>query len=79
MRILVDFTKCRGYAQCGLLGPDVFKIQGDEALTYNPNPDSTQLTPIRRAAPVAPGIRVQQNLVGIEPAPAAASTGPCTR
>ncbi|MDQ0850547.1 NADPH-dependent 2,4-dienoyl-CoA reductase/sulfur reductase-like enzyme/ferredoxin [Arthrobacter sp. B3I9] len=62
MRILVDLTKCQGYAQCAFLAPEVFTIQGDEALTYNPHPDSTQLTRIRRAAAACPvqAIRLDQ-------------------
>ena len=54
MRILVDLTKCQGYAQCAFLAPDVFTIQGDEALTYDPHPDLAQLTRIRRAAAACP-------------------------
>ena len=36
MRLVVDLTKCQGYAQCAFLAPEVFTIQGDEALTYGP-------------------------------------------
>ena len=62
MRILVDLTKCQGYAQCAFLAPDVFTIQGDEALTYDPHPDGAQLTRIRRAAAACPvqAIRLEQ-------------------
>ena len=54
MRIVVDLNKCQGYAQCAFLAPDVFTIQGDEALTYDPDPDGTQRTRIRRAAAACP-------------------------
>ncbi len=62
MRILVDLTKCEGYAQCAFLAPDVFTIQGDEALTYDPHPDGAHLTGIRRAAAACPvqAIRLEQ-------------------
>ena len=54
MRLVVDLTKCQGYAQCAFLAPDVFTIQGDEALTYDPDPDEAQRTRIRRAAAACP-------------------------
>ena len=62
MRLVVDLTKCQGYAQCAFLAPDVFTIQGDEALTYDPNPDEAQRTRIRRAAAACPvqAIRLDQ-------------------
>ncbi|WP_427169960.1 FAD-dependent oxidoreductase [Arthrobacter sp. 92] len=54
MRLAVDLTKCQGYAQCAFLAPDVFTIQGDEALTYDPNPDEAQRKRVRRAAAACP-------------------------
>src|SRR5690349_13551851 len=62
MRLVVDLTKCQGYAQCAFLAPEVFTIQGDEALTYDPNPDGAHLTRIRRAAAACPvqAIRLDQ-------------------
>ncbi|MGY3320902.1 FAD-dependent oxidoreductase [Arthrobacter sp. TE12232] len=62
MRLVVDLTKCQGYAQCAFLAPDVFTIQGDEALTYDPAPDEVQRTRIRRAAAACPvqAIRLDQ-------------------
>ena len=62
MRLVVDLTKCQGYAQCAFLAPDVFTIQGDEALTYDPVPDEAQRRRIRRAAAACPvqAIRLDQ-------------------
>ena len=62
MRLVVDLTKCQGYAQCAFLAPEVFTIQGDEALTYDPAPDEAQRTRIRRAAAACPvqAIRLDQ-------------------
>jgi NADPH-dependent 2,4-dienoyl-CoA reductase/sulfur reductase-like enzyme/ferredoxin len=54
MRLVVDLNKCQGYAQCAFLAPDVFTIQGDEALTYDPDPDVAQRTRILRAAAACP-------------------------
>ncbi|MGW0212748.1 ferredoxin, partial [Streptomyces sp. NPDC003233] len=39
MRIAVDLNRCQGYAQCVYLAHDVFRLNGQEALTYEPNPD----------------------------------------
>ena len=54
MRLVVDLTKCQGYAQCAFLAPDVFSMQGDEALMYNPNPDDVQRRRVLRAAAACP-------------------------
>src|SRR6478609_8003760 len=59
MRLVVDLTKCQGYAQCAFLAPEVFTIQGDEALTYDPDPDEAQLKRIRRAAAACPVQAIQ--------------------
>jgi ferredoxin len=42
MRIVVDLNKCQGYAQCVPLAPDVLRMNGEEALVYDPNPDDSQ-------------------------------------
>jgi NADPH-dependent 2,4-dienoyl-CoA reductase/sulfur reductase-like enzyme/ferredoxin len=59
MRLVVDLTKCQGYAQCAFLAPDVFTIQGDEALTYDPDPGGAQRTRILRAAAACPVQAIQ--------------------
>ena len=38
MRVVVDLTKCEGYAQCAFLAPDAFRMHGDEALMFDPAP-----------------------------------------
>lgn len=48
MRILVDLNRCHGYAQCVYLAHEVFKLTGDEALSYEPNPDESQRLHIER-------------------------------
>ena len=47
MRIVVDLNRCLGYAQCVPLAPEVLKLTGEEALTYDPNPDDTQRQRVR--------------------------------
>jgi ferredoxin len=33
MRVVVNLTRCQGYAQCAFLAPDVFRMRGNEAPT----------------------------------------------
>lgn len=54
MRIVVDLNRCQGYAQCVPLAPDVLKLNGEEALTYDPNPDDSQRQRVLRAAASCP-------------------------
>ena len=54
MRIVVDLNRCLGYAQCAFLAPDTFKLSGEEALTYEPNPDDAHLVHVLRAAAACP-------------------------
>ncbi len=50
----MDLTRCQGYAQCAFAAPDVFVIQGDEALLYDTDPDDAQREKIVRAAAACP-------------------------
>ncbi|REK90524.1 hypothetical protein DY245_09760 [Streptomyces inhibens] len=54
MKIVVDLTRCQGYAQCAFAAPDVFAIQGDEPLLYGSDPDDAQREKIARAAAACP-------------------------
>ncbi|ETZ99242.1 hypothetical protein I547_5750 [Mycobacterium kansasii 824] len=54
LRIVVDLVRCQGYAQCCFLAPRAFKLAGEEALVYHPNPDDTQRQQILRAAAACP-------------------------
>jgi len=54
MRIVVDLNRCQGYAQCVPLAPEVLKLNGEEALTYDPNPDDAQRLRVLRAAAACP-------------------------
>lgn len=49
MRIVVDLNRWQGYAQCVTLAPTVLKLNGEEALMYDPNPDDS-LQQLREAA-----------------------------
>ncbi|WP_214105486.1 ferredoxin [Acrocarpospora catenulata] len=61
MRIVVDLTRCQGYAQCVFLAPQVFELHGEEALRYDPAVPDGQLDRVRQAAAACP---VQAILVG---------------
>ena len=73
MRLVVDLTKCQGYAQCAFLAPDVFSIQGDEALVYDPNPSEEQRRRVLRAAAACPVQAIK--LDRLEGAAGASQTG----
>ncbi|MFF3463912.1 FAD-dependent oxidoreductase [Streptomyces sp. NPDC002619] len=54
MKIVVDLTRCQGYAQCAFAAPDVFVIRGDEALLYDTDPGDAQREKVARAAAACP-------------------------
>jgi ferredoxin len=67
MHIVVDLNRCQGYAQCVFLTHEVFRLSGDEALTYEPNPDDARRLQVQRAAAACPvQAIVIDRLVGAE-------------
>jgi ferredoxin len=54
MRLVVDLTRCQGYGQCAFAAPEVFRMRGDEALLYQPNPGDEQREKVLRAAAACP-------------------------
>ena len=54
MRVVVDLTRCQGYAQCAFLAPGVFRMHDEEALMYDLNPDDAQRERVLRAAAACP-------------------------
>jgi ferredoxin len=54
MRIVVDLNRCQGYAQCVFLAHEIFRLNGGEALTYEPNPDDGQRLQVQRAVAACP-------------------------
>ncbi|MFI5912750.1 FAD-dependent oxidoreductase [Dactylosporangium sp. NPDC051541] len=63
MRVVVDLTKCQGYAQCAFLAPSSFQIQGDEGLHYDPVFDEADELRVRRAAAACPVQAIQLDRV----------------
>ena len=66
MRIVFDLNRCLGYAQCIPLAPDVLKLNGEEAVMYDPNPDDSQRLRVLRAAASCPeqAIKVEPEDIG---------------
>jgi ferredoxin len=58
MRVLVDLNKCQLYAQCCFLAPDVFKLEGEEVLSYHPQPDDGMRERVLRAAAACPVLAI---------------------
>ena len=54
MRIVFDLNRCLGYAQCIPLAPKALKLNGEEAVMYDPNPDDSQRQQILRAVASCP-------------------------
>lgn len=55
MKVVVDLTRCQGYAQCAFLAPGAFTMHGDgEALLYDPDPDDELRERVLRAAAACP-------------------------
>jgi ferredoxin len=54
VRLIVDLNRCQGYAQCCFLAPNVFRLVGEEALLYDPNPDDAERVQVLRAAAACP-------------------------
>lgn len=69
MRVVVDLTKCQGYAQCAYLAPSAFQMQGDEALMYDPAPSEDQREHVRRAAAACPVQAIQIDRVALQDLP----------
>src|SRR5258708_36232056 len=54
MRVVVDLTRCQGYAQCACAAPRAFKMRFADSLQYDPSPDDGQREQVLRAAAACP-------------------------
>ncbi|MER5956928.1 ferredoxin [Streptomyces sp. NPDC056121] len=63
MQIVVDLTRCQGYAQCVFHAPEVFELHGEEGLLYATAVPDDQVERVREAVAACP---VQAILLGKE-------------
>jgi ferredoxin len=54
MRVVVDLNKCQLYAQCCFAAPGPFRLEGEEVLAYDPEPDEAMRERVTRAAAACP-------------------------
>jgi ferredoxin len=54
IHVVVDLNRCQAYAQCCFFAPSVFKLHGEEALWYDPEPSEAQREQVLRAAVACP-------------------------
>ncbi|MFI9047341.1 ferredoxin [Streptomyces sp. NPDC053427] len=73
MKVVVDLSRCEGYAQCAFLAPEVFRMHGEEALMYAPNPDDAQRDQVLRAVAACPVQAILVDRLEARQAPAEAS------
>ncbi|MDI1463973.1 FAD-dependent oxidoreductase [Catellatospora sp. KI3] len=67
MRVVVDLTKCEGYAQCAFLAPEAFRMVGDEALMFDPSPPDELREKVLRAAAACPVQALQVDFADLPP------------
>ncbi|MEL5958353.1 ferredoxin [Streptomyces sp. CLV115] len=73
MKVVVDLSRCEGHAQCAFLAPEAFRMHGEEALMYDPNPDNAQRDQVLRAAAACPVQAILVDQLEAQHAPAEAS------
>ncbi|MEI2715210.1 MAG: ferredoxin [Nocardioides sp.] len=61
MNVTVDMNLCEDHGQCAIAAPNVFRINDEGKLEYDPNPDDSEMSNVEEAADVCP---VQAILIG---------------
>lgn len=54
MKVHVDRAVCEIHAQCVFAAPDVFSLDEDDELVYDPEPGDRHLAAVQQAAAVCP-------------------------
>jgi ferredoxin len=54
MNITVDRTKCQNHGQCAIAAPDVFQMDDEGELVFDPNPSDDNFDEVEEAADVCP-------------------------
>ena len=79
MKLVVDLTRCQGYAQCAFQAPSVFRMKTGDALLYDSNPDDALHEQIVRAAAACPVQAIYIGRMGVPWRPCGASRPPIER
>jgi ferredoxin len=54
MKVKVDLEICESHGECGFVAPDVFELNDDDVLVWNPDPDESLKDKVLQAAAVCP-------------------------
>ena len=54
MKVSVDRSVCQNHGQCAIAAPDVFDLDDDGELVYEPEPSDEFATDVEEAADVCP-------------------------
>lgn len=54
VKVVVELSRCEGYAQRAFLAPEAFRMHGEKALMYDANPDDARRDQVLRAAAACP-------------------------
>jgi ferredoxin len=54
MRVVVDLDKCADHGQCVFAAPEVFQLDENGTLVYEPTPDESLRDAVEEAADVCP-------------------------
>jgi ferredoxin len=54
MKIIVDRNLCQDHGQCAIAAPEVFRMDENGKLVYNPTPDDSLREYVEEAADVCP-------------------------
>jgi ferredoxin len=54
MRVTVDLELCEGHGECCIAAPEVFRLDDDDVLSWQVQPDETLRPEVRQAVSVCP-------------------------
>lgn len=54
MKVVVDPAKCADHGQCAYAAPEVFQLDGDGKLVYEPTPDPALRDAVEEAVDACP-------------------------